>query len=390
MNVDWKPHAAALADQIAGPGSRWREQIAATARHLFVPRWWHYVDDDGWTLRDGLSDKDRWMSAAYGDLTLVTRVGDLHADHADVRDHPAGRPTSSSTLPGLVVQMYRHARLYPGAEILDIATCSGYGCALLARRFGDDRVTSIDIDPYVTKAAAERLYAVGLHPAVESFDANGPLPGSYDRIISMVSVRPIPASWLTALRPGGRLVTTIADTMAIITAQRIDQDPHNTIHGEPVVAVGQVERDWASFMETRSGPDYPPGLDDMFAAIREHKGERVTRGTYPVIRVANCGELDSVLEVVAPGIDHRYEKADDGRQTAWMLHADGSWARATAHADEPPVVHQAGPRRLWDIFEDIRHYWLTHGYLQLYGAKAHITASGTIHLARGDWRATIG
>jgi len=32
--------------------------------------------------------------------SLVTRIGPLHADHASPGDHPAGLPTSSSTLPG--------------------------------------------------------------------------------------------------------------------------------------------------------------------------------------------------------------------------------------------------------------------------------------------------
>lgn len=80
MPVDWKPHAVALADEIAGAGSRWWEPIAATPRHVFVPRWWRHFDDEGWALRDGSADKDRWMRATYGDLTLVTRICGLHAD----------------------------------------------------------------------------------------------------------------------------------------------------------------------------------------------------------------------------------------------------------------------------------------------------------------------
>jgi protein-L-isoaspartate O-methyltransferase len=51
--------------------------------------------------------------------------------------------------------------------------------------------------------AAERLDSVGLRPAVLTVDATGALPGTYDRIIATVAVRPVPASWLAALRPGG-------------------------------------------------------------------------------------------------------------------------------------------------------------------------------------------
>ena len=109
MGVDWEPEAARLAAEVTEPVSRWRGPVSATPRHLFVPRWWRYLDPDGWTLREGPADEPRWMRAAYSDRSLVTRVGARHADQASPGDHPAGRPTSSSTMPGLVVRMYQHA-----------------------------------------------------------------------------------------------------------------------------------------------------------------------------------------------------------------------------------------------------------------------------------------
>lgn len=373
--MDWRSHARRLADEVTDSVSRWHEPIATTPRHIFVPRWWQDR-----TLYDGPADESEWMRAAYSDRTLVTQLGPLHADHADHGDRPSGRPTSSSTLPGLVVRMYRHARLYPGADILDVGTGPGYGCALLANRFGDRHVTSIDVDPYLTKIAAERIDGIGLHPRVQTVDATGPLPGSYDRIVSMVAIRPIPASWLAALRPGGRLVTVLAGTTLIVTANK-DADGW---------AAGRVEWDRAGFMTTRSGPDYPAGPDDLYASVRDLTGDHVTRGRYPVVQVEEAWELHSMLEVTAPGIVHYYEESDDGRRTAWMLHADGSWARASAHGIGTPVVHQAGPRRLWDIFDDVRDHWLQHGQFPLYGAQVFIPPDGNkIHLTRGDWQTTI-
>ncbi|MGH3379545.1 MAG: hypothetical protein ACRDP6_32900 [Actinoallomurus sp.] len=94
--------------------------------------------------------------------------------------------------------------------------------------------------------------------------------------------------------------------------------------------------------------------------------------------------------ITAPGIEHYYEANTDGRHTAWMVHADGSWARAVAHGTDAPAVRQGGPRRWWDILDRLRDEWLRHGYFQLYGARVFIPPEGgRIHLARGGWEATI-
>jgi protein-L-isoaspartate O-methyltransferase len=86
----------------------------------------------------------------------------------------------------------------------------------------------------------------------------GPVRGTYDRIVSTVAVRPIPASWLAALRPGGRLVTY----------HRYSPDHYR----------GQDRRWWghraygmgrAGFMHTWVGVDYPPGVTEEFAVVRD-------------------------------------------------------------------------------------------------------------------------
>jgi hypothetical protein len=37
--MNWKPHAAHLADSAAHPASRWHPIVAAIPRHVFIPRW---------------------------------------------------------------------------------------------------------------------------------------------------------------------------------------------------------------------------------------------------------------------------------------------------------------------------------------------------------------
>jgi protein-L-isoaspartate O-methyltransferase len=374
--MDWQTRAEALADEVVHPASRWHKPLAATPRNLFVPRWWRILPEAGWTLRDGAADPDRWMTAAYANRTLVTRVGALHADHAKDDDRPDGLPTSSSTLPTLVVGMYRHAMITDESDVLCV-TGTGYGTALLTRRLTDRQVTSIDVDPYLVEAARERLDLIGAQPELHVCDITGPLPGRYDRIVSTVGLPGIPPGWLTALNPGGRLVTNLAGTGVVIVA---DTTPDGG-------ARGHVTFDRASFMATRAGDNYPPSPSTRPAWTDE--GDDVTTGRYPVVQVDETWELRSAVALAVPGVQHSYDEDADGVQTAVMTHADGSWARATGRRGEQPTVHQAGPRRLWDTLDDIRHGWLTDGELPVHGATARIDPDGTLHLTRRTWHTTV-
>ncbi|MGW6455043.1 methyltransferase domain-containing protein [Streptomyces sp. NPDC055078] len=379
--MDWQRHAQQLAQQVTDPDSRWLSPVANVPRHELVPRWWERNASGGWSLRIGEDDPGAWMKAAYSDQSLITRVGPLHADHAKPGDQTEGMPTSSATLPGLVVTMLRHGRLGDGLDLLDLGTGAGGLTAYAARRIGDRHVTSLDVDPYLTSAAAERLARLGLHPRFRAVDATAEIPGVYDRIIATVGMTPGPGfrPMLGALREGGRLVTTLARTTMILTGWK-------QANGD---VVGRIERDWAGFMLTRSGDDYPPALSELFVLAREADGDETSKGRYPVVDVAEAWEVRSMLEVTTPGVELDYQ-VEDGQRTAYLVHPDGSWTRASAEWTEPPTVHQGGPQRLWDTVERIRTWMLAEGGLPLYGAQARVTPDGIIHLARGQWEDTMG
>ncbi|MFB7739950.1 hypothetical protein ACFC08_37640 [Streptomyces sp. NPDC056112] len=210
-------------------------------------------------------------------------------------------------------------------------------------------------------------------------DGNSGLPGTSDRIVSMVSMPRIPAQWLTALAPGGRLVTTITGTGLIITADKTDDGG----------AMGRVEWDRASFMATRTGDDYPPALNDLFTTASTDDGE-ATVSPFPVLDVMQAWEVWSMLSLLAPGIEHRTGTSDDGSRMTWMLHPDGSWVHArTERGERTTTVHQGGPRRLYDVLEQIRWRWLEHGELLVYGARVTIAPDGETTLSRGGWSTTL-
>ncbi|GHA93245.1 methyltransferase domain-containing protein [Streptomyces termitum] len=379
--MDWQTKAAALASRVTDPDSRWLAPVAHTPRHELVPRWWARDPAGRWALMDGPSEPEDWRQYAYMDRSLVTRVGTLHADHAEPDDHPEGQPTSSATLPSLVVRMLRHARVGEGLPLLDLGTGAGGLTAYACHRLGGAHVTSLDVDPYLVSAAGDRLARLGHHPRMVTADATKHVPGTYERIVSTVALtpgsglRPV----LDALRPGGRIATTLARTSLIVTGWKHTSED----------VVGVVERDTAGFMLTRSGDDYPPALAELFAHAMEAKGDERGTGRYPVVDVANAWELRSMLEVTTPGVEVSYETS--GRiRVAYLVHPDGSWARAVAEWTDPPDVHQGGPQRLWTALERIRNRLNAEGALPLLGAQVRITPDGVVHLSRGQWRASMG
>lgn len=378
--MTWERHAIDLAARITTPHSPWRPAVARTARHLLVPRWWDRRGREQFDLR-APADNDEWFADAYRDTSLVTKVGTLHADHASAGDEPTGRPTSSATLPSLLLKLYGLADIGEGDVVADIGAGSLYGAALLCRRLSDEQVLSVDIDPYLVDVGRERLADVGLHPRVEAVDATGPLPcapGSIDCIVASVAVRTIPESWLSALRVGGRLVTTIAGTSLLVTATK------NADGG----ASGAVSWDRAGFMVARHGEDYPPQAPKEMIRGFIQEGAAAAVYPLPVVDVASAWDLQSMLDVSLPGIEHGYWE-DDGMRHAVMTHADGSWARAVAAGTHPATVHQGGPRRLWDALEDVRGYWLEHGELPVRGARVIVKPDGRTILARGEWSAKL-
>jgi protein-L-isoaspartate(D-aspartate) O-methyltransferase len=109
--------------------------------------------------------------------------------------------------PIVVARMSEMARIRPGDRALDVGTGSGYQAALLAELGA--RVTSVEIHPELSRAAAERL-----GPTVELVVGDGRLghpPGApYDAIVVAATADDeIPPALLEQLAPGGRLVAPL-------------------------------------------------------------------------------------------------------------------------------------------------------------------------------------
>ncbi|MFB6881400.1 hypothetical protein ACFCY8_11245 [Streptomyces noursei] len=135
--------------------------------------------------------------------------------------------------------------------------------------------------------------------------------------------------------------------------------------------------------------------DDTAAAAAvwqaaDEGGETVAASRYPLTYVPDSRAMHAMLELEAPGIEHRTEQDKAGGRTVWMAHPDGSWARASAdRSRDLPTVHQGGPRRLWDLVTDVLDRLIIGGQLPVDGARVTITPDAQTTLSRGRWSATL-
>lgn len=187
----------------------WREAFAAVPRHLFVP--YYYVGVAGgyerrWGESPDPQARERWIRGAYEDTPLATRLRD-------------GELLSSSSQPSLMADMLAALRVEDGNTVLEIGAGTGYNAALLAHRLGDDRVTTVDLDPEITESARRHLAAAGYQPVVVTGDGARGVPerAPFDRIIATCALSTVPRAWIAQSRPGGRILIPLATGLVVLT-----------------------------------------------------------------------------------------------------------------------------------------------------------------------------
>ena len=122
---------------------------------------------------------------------------------------PDGMPTSSSSDPRIMARMLEQLDVQPGHHVLEIGAGTGYNAALLSHLSGEaGTVTTVDIDPILTAAAAENLRRAGIG-GVEVVTGDGwagaASDAPFDRIEATVGVWDLSPAWIDQLRQGGVL-----------------------------------------------------------------------------------------------------------------------------------------------------------------------------------------
>ncbi|MFD7547728.1 ATP-grasp peptide maturase system methyltransferase [Streptomyces sp. NPDC059578] len=347
-----------LADRLENTGvlrsAPWRAALTAVPREAFVAGGFFHRGNgpQGTVWTPASPGTDAWLKEVYKDETLVTQLdGHVHPD--DVDGPVDGDPTSSSTLPGLVVRMLEDLDPKNDARVLEIGTGTGYSTALMCHRLGSEQVTSIEYDPAVAARARTAITAAGYTPRLIQGDGlqGDPEGAPYDHLIATCSVRTIPPAWLRQVKPGGTILTTVSGWLHGSGLVRLAV-------GENGTAEGHFLPGTVSFMIAR--PHAAPDLGDFSALLRQPADERPARHGRDVFR--NWGQV-FLAQLAAPGAQHLSTRVDGG---PWLAHAidvdSGSFATLTPDdGGDGYHVRQGGPARLWDDIEATIDVWEAAG-----------------------------
>jgi protein-L-isoaspartate(D-aspartate) O-methyltransferase len=301
-------------------------------RDLFVPG--HLGDDWEWVDGQDPDHRDEWLDAVFSDSALYIALD---------REDPTHR--SSSSMPSIMAQMLEALDVRCGDRILEVGTGSGYNAALLCELAGAARVTTIDCDEQILRAARERLAAAGYTPTVALGDGfHGHPPGApYDRVIATCAVRQVPRAWIAQTRPGGRILAMLPHGMAQLRV------------GDDGSAAGRFHQTSFSFIPMQGHWASIPTEDSLVELVSRGGARRPLDHTSIFHEAAECAFFLLLWLVTWCCVERVGVRP---REEAFVDLADSSWALIDY---DDVAVTQGGPRHLWDLTEALYAEWCALG-----------------------------
>lgn len=342
--------AKALAEDGALADPTWRQAVETVPRHRFVPGFYLPADardGQGLTIWEPVTaelDHGRWLAAAYSDTTLITQFDGEEPDWKNPAVRHGGAPTSSSTLPSLVLRMWADADVQEGHTLLEIGTGTGYSTALACERLGSADVTSIEVDGRRLEQAAGALYALGYTPTLAVADGlYGYWPeASFDRIVAACSFRAVPPALLAQTRPGGKILLTLSGWLYGYARVLLTVADDGT-------AEGQLLGGTVSFMSARTHAAPSFGNPAHWAADLPQR-PRTTR--HSPERISAATEEAFHLRFLAQGAVPDAQMTTVGEVVHLADVVTGSAATLTP-GDHGWQVREGGPVKLWERIERV-------------------------------------
>jgi len=343
---------------------RWRPAFETVGRHLFVPECVWRSDAQGRRLEPIHRGEQpaAWWELVYRNEAVITQVNDGTVPTVSDGVLLGAAPTSSASMPTVVVRMLAALNVEPGMDVLEIGTGTGWNTALLAHQLGAEHVTSVEIDPQLAAAARSALAGAG-YGAAEVLTGDGtsgyPPKALYDRVLSTAAVYQVPHAWIAQTRPGGVVVTPWAT------------EYHNghllalTVHNNGT-ATGTLLGP-LSFMPVRGQRIRRIQVDDVVTnTSQDQAGERLSK-RHPRWYVADY-DTRAAIGLQVPRCKPRYTPPtpDEGTPEGilWLLDQwSGSWAAIHHRPDTPGPyrVRHYGPRDLFTEVSTAYQRWKTAG-----------------------------
>ncbi|WP_405084371.1 ATP-grasp peptide maturase system methyltransferase [Microbispora sp. NBC_01389] len=351
----------------------WHDAVATVPRHRFVPGFYLPAEDRDdlglpvWEPVTAELDQERWLEAAYSDTTLITQFDGDEPDWKDPVERHGGAPTSSSTLPSLVLRMWADADLHEGHSVLEIGTGTGYSTALACERLGSIGLTSIEADSRRLDQAATAIHGCGYSPTLATADGlYGYWPKApFDRIVAACSFRSVPPALVAQTRPGGKILLPLSGWLYGYARVLLTVSDDGTAEG-PLLD-GTI-----SFMPARAHAAPAFGNPDHWAAgppqtprPARHGPQRINAATdeafhlrflaqcaVPDAQMTGVGDVVQLVDVVSGSV-------------ATITPRDGDWE-----------VRERGPVKLWERIEAVISAYDVSDDAGPGSFRLHVTPSG--------------
>lgn len=236
-------------------------------------------------------------------------------------------------------------------RVLEVGTGTGYLTALLVHRFGEEKVTSVDIDPDLTTQARRHLGALGHAPSIITGDGADGVPekAPFDRIVADCAMDQVPSAWIDQTRHGATVLTHLLDLSGIGIPVRLWRRREPAFQGR--IVSGPIActpyRVTVGFALRRPRP---------LTAVSSIRSSRMS---------LNPAELDSgpfallALLHLPSGTRHAVRLNGDNLPASYITAPDGSWAEI-AHTPDRRGLHdvrEAGATPLADCLEAAWSEW---------------------------------
>lgn len=353
-----------------GPGPV-REALLALPRQILMPQ--AYVRRSApdaippcWDLLDFSRPADRvelLERLHSGDSVAVQHDGEPILGRVP-GPRRGGVMTAMSSTMSLTAGLLQQLDLRPGQRVLDVGTGAGVTASVACFVCGDEGVVTLDIDPHVTAAGRERLFALGYRPAAVTGDGTTgwASSGPYDRIFVSFAVRRVPQALVEQLAPGGRALMTLGTSSP----------------SWPGLVVVERRQDGAVEAELRAvefGHCAGAGFDRLFLSAAFRSTIALDGGRTQRSRLAPPQDADRgmwlVLDHFFPGLvrDFGAEDLTVGAPEC------GSWMRVKEAGHRRWDVTTCGPRDIWAEIQDAAGRWRAAGEPGVY--RLHFDADGS-------------